>query len=289
MNVQSPGRPIGVNVGVIVGGIVGGNFSDPTNERIILLSAVGLVLVGGGLLVGTIVWWRRGREENPVLAPLEVMGGRSWAKASTTERRRQLDEVRVAGAGGASDQVASADPVDLEELMRSDPQAFDDLREPSGVVEVVEAAEMAEVAAQGDGPAEVVETAEPPPAAAAEVVDVGTAAAPADGEVAENATKPKPTTRSKSTSKAAGAPAVAGEVAVVTSVEVGVSTESAEAADPDATSFSAERPSDDDLAPTSSGKISASARNGGQAHTSTAATANRGAAASKSPSADPLL
>ena len=53
-------------------GIVGSDFSDPTNERIIYLSALGLAVVGLALLTGTILWWRRGRQEHPVLAPLEV-------------------------------------------------------------------------------------------------------------------------------------------------------------------------------------------------------------------------
>ncbi len=122
MNVKSPGRAMGV--------IVGGDFSDPTNERIILLSAAGLVLIGLGLLIGTIVWWHRGRQEHPVLAPLEVMGGRAWARAPEGDRRRRLDQVRLAGAGATEDELVYSDQVDLEALVRSVPQAFDDLREP---------------------------------------------------------------------------------------------------------------------------------------------------------------
>ena len=120
MNGMSPRRAL---LGIV------GDFSDPTNERIIYLSAAGLVLVGVGLLLGTIVWWRRGRQEHPALAPLEVMGGRSWAKAAAGERRRRLDHVRPAGAA-TENEVAPADPLDLEALVRSTPQAFDDLREP---------------------------------------------------------------------------------------------------------------------------------------------------------------
>ena len=207
---------------VIVGGIVGGSFSDPTNERLILLSAVGLVLVGVGLLVGTIVWWRRGREENPVLAPLELMSSRAWVKSSDAERRRRLDEVRVAGAGGASDVVKPAEPVDLEELMRSDPQAFDDLREPGIVVDVPnEADELVEgwqVAAEGEQSAELVDAAEPLVAdEAVEVVEVPDADSVAVAAVvAEGAATSKATTRSgsRSKAKAASAPAADGEVAV---------------------------------------------------------------------------
>ena len=116
------------------GGIVAGDFSDPTNERLIYLSAAGLVLVGLGLLFGTLVWWRRGRQEHPALAPLEVMSGRAWEKAPEGDRRRRLEHVRLAGAAGSVDERAAAEPVDLEALVRNVPQAFDDLKEPSAVV-----------------------------------------------------------------------------------------------------------------------------------------------------------
>jgi hypothetical protein len=112
-------------------GVVGGDFSDPTNERLILLSAAGLALVGVALLVGTILWWRRGRQEHPALAPLEVMGSRAWTKAPEGERRRRIDRVRIGGPAPSPDEQGHLEPVDLEALVRSVPQAFDDLREPS--------------------------------------------------------------------------------------------------------------------------------------------------------------
>lgn len=124
------------------GAIVGGNFSDPTNERLIYLSALGLALLGVLLLVGTILWWRRGRQEHPALSPLEVMGGRAWNKATEGDRRRRLDQVRIAGAGAAVHDLALSEPVDLEALVRSVPQAFDDLREPGEVVEEVDNADV---------------------------------------------------------------------------------------------------------------------------------------------------
>ncbi len=120
-------------------GIVGGDFSDPTNERIIYLSAAGLALVGIALLVGTILWWKRGRQEHPALAPLEVMSGRAWAKAPEGDRRRRLDHVRVAGSGAAMNSLLVAEPVDLEALVRSVPEDFDDLREPGAVIELPDA------------------------------------------------------------------------------------------------------------------------------------------------------
>jgi len=110
--------------------VLGSDFSDPTNERIILLSAAGLALVGVGLLIGTILWWRRGRQEHPALSPLEVMGSRAWAKAPEGERERRLEKVRLRGDGPAPDETERPEPVDLQALVRSLPQAFDDLREP---------------------------------------------------------------------------------------------------------------------------------------------------------------
>jgi hypothetical protein len=115
-------------------GVVAADFSDPTNERIIYLSAAGLALVGLALLVGTILWWRRARQEHPSLAPLEVMGGRAWAKAQEGDRRRRLDQVRPSGAGALGDGSTVSEPVDLEALVRSVPEDFDDLREPSAVI-----------------------------------------------------------------------------------------------------------------------------------------------------------
>jgi len=121
VHAKSPGRDLS--------GIVGATFSDPTNERLIYLSAIALVLIGVALLVGTILWWRRGRPEHPALAPLEVMSSRSWEKAPETERRRRLDSVRMNGVVPEQAPIVRADPIDLEALVRSTPQAFDDLRE----------------------------------------------------------------------------------------------------------------------------------------------------------------
>jgi hypothetical protein len=123
-----------------VDGILAGDFSDPTNERLIYLSAVGLALVGLGLLVGTLVWWRRGRQEHPALAPLEVMGSRGWAKAPEGDRRRRLEQVRLHGADASVEEPVPAEPVDLQALVRSVPQAFDDLREPSAAIPLPAAA-----------------------------------------------------------------------------------------------------------------------------------------------------
>ncbi len=135
MNAESLGRA--------VDGIVAGDFNDPTNERLIYLSAAGLAIVGIGLLVGTIWWWRRGRQEHPALAPLEVMGARAWVRAPEGERKRRLEHARLPGTGDAADEPIAAEPLDLEALVRSVPQAFDDLREPSAVIALPAVAEPA--------------------------------------------------------------------------------------------------------------------------------------------------
>jgi hypothetical protein len=114
--------------------LAGGDFSDPTNERIIYLSAAGLAILGALLLIGTIMWWRRGRTEHPVLAPLEVMSERGWIKSPDTDRRRRLEQVRLSGAGAIVDEPVRAEPVDLGALVRNAPQAFDDLRDPEDIV-----------------------------------------------------------------------------------------------------------------------------------------------------------
>ena len=141
-------------------GIVGSDFSDPTNERIIYLSALGLVIVGLALLAGTILWWRRGRQEHPALSPLEVMSRRSWYKAPEGDRRRRLDRVRLAGSGAGEVEAARADPVDLQALVRSVPQAFDDLREPGA--EPVVAEDGTTFAVDGEGEAFIVSEASEP-------------------------------------------------------------------------------------------------------------------------------
>ena len=119
-----------------LGGIVAADFNDPTNERLIYLSAAGLAVIGLGLLVGTLIWWRRGRQEHPALAPLEVMSSRTWANANEGDRRRKLEHVRPSGAAGSVEEPIVAEPLDLEALVRSVPEHFDDLREPSAVIAV---------------------------------------------------------------------------------------------------------------------------------------------------------
>jgi hypothetical protein len=62
------------------------------------------------------------------------MSGRAWANAAEGDRRRKLEQVRVHGAAGSVEEPIVAPPVDLEALVRSVPEDFDDLREPSAVI-----------------------------------------------------------------------------------------------------------------------------------------------------------
>ena len=163
MNAQSLGRA--------TDGIVAGDFNDPTNERLIYLSAVGLAVIGIGLLILTIVWWRRGRQEHPALAPLEVMGARAWVRAPEGERKRRVEQARSSGTGIAAAEPIAAEPLDLEALVRSAPQAFDDLREPSVVIALPPVAEAADgEAAADDAGAEEAVGGEPEPVVEATAV-----------------------------------------------------------------------------------------------------------------------
>ncbi|MEY2446211.1 MAG: hypothetical protein QOE00_2791, partial [Ilumatobacteraceae bacterium] len=158
--------------------VLGSDFNDPTNERIIWLSAAGLAVVGLALLAGTIVWWRRGRQEHPVLAPLEVMSTRSWWKSPEGDRNRRLLKVRIAGHVPMAEEPIRSEPVDLQALVRSVPQAFDDLREPGEVLVEAVVDEHAGFAVATDG--EVVVVSEPEPVDTVGPADAENA--PADGE-----------------------------------------------------------------------------------------------------------
>jgi hypothetical protein len=195
-------------------GIVAGDFNDPTNERLIYLSAAGLAVIGLGLLVGTLIWWRRGRQEHPALAPLEVMSTRGWAHAPEGDRRRKLEQVRLSGAAGSVEEPIVAPPVDLEALVRSVPEDFDDLREPSAVIAAPVAAEVV-----ADEPAVVEPVAE-------EAAVEATAEPEADADAGEDQAEAAPESVSESSPESEPAPP---------------EPEPAEA-DVDATSFATERP-----------------------------------------------
>lgn len=103
------------------GVVLASGFSDPHNERLILGAVAGLILLGVAMIVVTVVWWRNNRIEHAALAPLEVMGERSWWKGNFAERRRRLDDAR----GRAREE--HGETVDLVEAQRSFRPGFADL------------------------------------------------------------------------------------------------------------------------------------------------------------------
>lgn len=103
------------------------SIGDPDGTRtvtsiIVLLIAIGLALI---LLA---VWIHRTTRPDPdLLAPLEIMGERSWRRGDPVWQRRRLDEVRPRGAKPL---VPSAAPPELDASFEEGPTAtgFDDLR-----------------------------------------------------------------------------------------------------------------------------------------------------------------
>jgi len=62
------------------------------------LIGIGLVLLGIALLFVTLAFWRAAVEDPAVLAPLEVMADRSFARADDQKRLELLNQVRPDGA-----------------------------------------------------------------------------------------------------------------------------------------------------------------------------------------------
>jgi hypothetical protein len=58
----------------------------------------GLVVLGLALLVATLAFWRSAVEDPAVLAPLEIMADRSFARADQAKRTEMLNDVRTEGA-----------------------------------------------------------------------------------------------------------------------------------------------------------------------------------------------
>jgi hypothetical protein len=67
---------------------------DPGRTRVVFGSVLVLMLIGVGLAFAAIWLWRSTRRDPEVLAPLELMGRRSWRRADPVFQRRSLDEIR---------------------------------------------------------------------------------------------------------------------------------------------------------------------------------------------------
>ena len=58
----------------------------------------GLVVIGLALLISTLAFWRAAVEDPEVLAPLEIMADRKFARADDTRRLAMLNLMRPEGA-----------------------------------------------------------------------------------------------------------------------------------------------------------------------------------------------
>lgn len=84
----------------------------------------GLIVLGLVLLVVTLSFWRAAVEDPEVLAPLEVMADRSFARADETKRLALLNQVRPNGAEPVVHHVAP--PVLVREPLSEPERPFRD-------------------------------------------------------------------------------------------------------------------------------------------------------------------
>lgn len=104
----------------------------------------GLIVLGLVLLVVTLSFWRAAVEDPEVLAPLEVMADRSFARADETKRLALLNQVRPQGAEPVVHHVAPAvlvrEPLSERERPFRDPydhsdDAVDVVPESSSIID----------------------------------------------------------------------------------------------------------------------------------------------------------
>ena len=90
----------------------------------------GLVVLGIVLLIATLAFWRAAIEDPAVLAPLEIMADRSFARADQAKRTDMLNEVRTDGAEPIINHIAPAalmrEPISEPEKPFHDPYPHDD-------------------------------------------------------------------------------------------------------------------------------------------------------------------
>ncbi len=96
-----------------------GGVGDVDGERTVV-AIIALLTVLGIALVMLAVWmWRVTRPDPELLAPLELMGERSWRRRDPVSQRRKLDEVRPTDADPLT--RPNAPPV-LDEAFHAGPQ-----------------------------------------------------------------------------------------------------------------------------------------------------------------------
>ena len=90
----------------------------------------GLVVLGIVLLIATLAFWRAAIEDPAVLAPLEIMADRSFARADQAKRTDMLNKVRTDGAEPIINHIAPAalmrEPISEPEKPFHDPYPHDD-------------------------------------------------------------------------------------------------------------------------------------------------------------------
>lgn len=97
----------------------------------------GLIVLGLVLVVVTLAFWRSAVEDPEVLAPLEVMGDRRFARADDERRVEILNEVRPAGEESVV--RAEAPPVLVREPVSEPAKPFrDPFSHDDDAVDVVE-------------------------------------------------------------------------------------------------------------------------------------------------------
>lgn len=104
------------------------DIGDPDSTRTVWAIVALLVVIGLGLVM-LAFWLRRSTRPDPeFLAPLELMGERTWRRGDPVWQRRRLDEVRPEGAEPLR---RSAAPPHLDESFDAGPSGdgFDDLQE----------------------------------------------------------------------------------------------------------------------------------------------------------------
>jgi hypothetical protein len=103
-----------------------------TAKTVTVLVVVGALVVAGVVVLAVTAWfWRASRPDHPVLAPLELMGGRRFHRAGATERALLLDAARPEGAEPERRPIPapSGPPIDLVGTADAAPESFDDLRD----------------------------------------------------------------------------------------------------------------------------------------------------------------
>ncbi len=95
-----------------------------TNTNVNLIGG-GLVLLGLFLLIVTLAFWRSAVEDPEVLAPLEIMADRKYARADDSRRLAMLNMARPDGADPVVHHAAPAmlvrEPVSEPERQYQDP------------------------------------------------------------------------------------------------------------------------------------------------------------------------